>query len=402
MTQLQMDLILVVCLKDFHVRAHWLSLLGNLESPRFAVGGINGTQLSVEFVGNLTDAENKITDLFAVRPNLGVILVSDGLIHPGDDWRPEWRATCAAKGLREQFATKLYVSLAVDRLTKSIPDIDLILPTDCDVEKLMSGIQLLLERLQYYALPKKRSRPARIEVRGLKNQNELREAFRLRYRTYQVMGYLGEDAFDNKTQMEVDWCDLSSNQYGAFVDDEGGERKLIATARLIMTRLCDPRYPFWTAAVVRSNPSLRKSQARQQELLAGFKLPIFLTLPLNEQMRQAAMATHPWAELSRVIVAPAWRGLGISTDLVKLAIHDADERKVEAVLLECLDLHMNMYKNLGFSVLDLRGEVLQVGKTMLGMQRQHPAINVPNVVAHVTNSHLPIPNECAISREGVS
>ena len=87
-------------------------------------------------------------------------------------------------------------------------------------------------------------------------------------------------------------------------------------------------------------------------------------------MKEAAVSPCPWAELSRVIVAPEWRGCGLSRDLIKLVIDTADRMNVERVLLECLEIHKAMYEGVGFTILGQRGEVMGIGKTMIGMQRK--------------------------------
>jgi len=57
-------------------------------------------------------------------------------------------------------------------------------------------------------------------------------------------------------------------------------------------------------------------------------------------------------ELSRVVVAPQYRGLGVSRLLVRIAIATAFDLEKSFLLLECVPTHAKMYAHYGFTLLE--------------------------------------------------
>jgi predicted GNAT family N-acyltransferase len=332
------------------------------------------SQLDVHYVQDLEQAETKLRELFRRDSETGCILLSDGLVEADAGWNS------ALKFFRDVFASENYVSLAVSRRPTRIPDNDLMLPLDCSIDDWINGLQLLVDRLDYYRIPRHRTRPPGLEVRPIRGQGELLEACKLRYRVYRIMGYLEQEFLETDSQIELTWFDTISIHFGAFLTDPPLAPKLIATTRLILTRDEDPRVMEWTRAIAKSRRRLARYLSSQQTQFAQFRLPIFHTLQLNDEMRQAAVSSNAWAELSRVVVAPEWRGCRLSGDLIQLAIETADHMNVDRILLECLEIHRDMYERVGFTFLEKRGEVLGVGKTMIGMERRRPQVPLATAV----------------------
>ncbi|MCE9546596.1 MAG: GNAT family N-acetyltransferase [Planctomycetia bacterium] len=295
------------------------------------------------------------------------------MLDPDDSWRVEWRATSAMKCLRDEYADHHYLSLAVGNDDRRVPDVDIMLNKRCNLRKLLAALNLLIDRARYYSRPAKCPEPSGLKIRAINSQAELRDAFKLRYAVYRVMGYLSEDAMDIEQLMELDGCDCWSNHFGAFVAQPDGSQTLVGTARLIMTRNYDDRYKHWTNSSA-TTYSLKKLLERRKSELVNFRLPIFLTLPLNDEMTKAFKSIWPWAELSRVIVAPEYRGAEIGRSIIEFAVSEADRLNTESVLLECLELHRPMYEKMEFQPLGRGGVVMGVGKTMVGMQRMHPKL----------------------------
>ena len=80
-----------------------------------------------------------------------------------------------------------------------------------------------------------------------------------------------------------------------------------------------------------------------------------------------------WAELSRVIVCPKWRGLGLSKKLIRFVLKELGQLGVDSIVLECLEIHVPLYERLGFSSLNQRGASFGIAKTMVGMSTRLPA-----------------------------
>jgi predicted GNAT family N-acyltransferase len=375
---------IIACIKAAQIRAHWEMLLSEAEAAiarNSATRGRTQVQVSIAHEKSLESAERRCKEMLC-GPDHAVILISDALLHVDEEWKPQWRQTSAGKELRLEFVEQLYVSIAIDDACDRVPDIDLVLPKSCDTTQFVAGLQLLLERLLYYAPPPK-GRPTaqelKIEYGRIRSLTELRDAFRLRHAVYRVMGYLHAGALASSTAMEINYCDLYSNHYGAFAATSGGGRELVGGARLILVAGSAPHYRAWAEKIYSKSNTLKKFIARERGMFAQFKLPIFQTLALSKEMKEA-FRHSPWGELSRVIVAPNWRGSGISKELIQFVLDDADRMRIPVILLECLDLHQKMYEAFDFSSLRQRGEVLGISKTMVAMRRDHPSGSVTREV----------------------
>lgn len=263
---------IVICLKNPGTSAHWAGLLGNpvFAQKKATMAGLG--QFHVRQVPTLEQAETALGELFQRDPEAGCILLSDTLVEPDPGWKPEWVATSALKALRDEFATNHYVSLVIAPQPARIPDNDLMLPLNCGMDDWISGFQLLVDRLDYFRPPVMHERPAEFDVRPIRTQNELREACKLRYRVYRVMGYLEQEFLDTACQIELNWCDTISIHFGAFLNKPPSAPQLLATTRLILTRDEDPTVVEWTRAIAGAQPQLASFVKRQQTEFAAFRL----------------------------------------------------------------------------------------------------------------------------------
>lgn len=223
-----------------------------------------------------------------------------------------------------------------------------------------------MERLSYLDRPMRIPLTGRITVRTLsRNQIELKRYFELRYRVYSAMGYLTHEAEQSPSRMEMDWCDKKSIHIGAFEHD-GARQNLIGTARVVTSEPVDwERGRFF-------NDLAGYDQVLQRQLDSAslLGLPVFDSQPgMNELMTQLLTGREKSGELSRVTVATAYRGIGLSRQLVTHAIAEAKRAGLTRLFLECLDIHEPLYGGLGFErVSNLRGRVVGVDRTMIVMQ----------------------------------
>jgi len=193
-------------------------------------------------------------------------------------------------------------------------------------------------------------------------------ALKLRYQVYRVMGYLDDAFLRTKVAVELNWCDRISRHFGLFLQSPEGSERLIGTTRLVLTKLPDLEIGTWYEAIAQSHTALQPLLNRQRQEIAQFRLPALQTLKLNDDLRAEALSNAPWGEISRVIVPLEWRGCHFADRLVEAAVEAAKKLKVQELFLECLEMHSCMYQKCGFEVIGQRGEVLGVGKTMLGMR----------------------------------
>ncbi len=362
----------VLSIEDSTVLAQYMGLVESDDRTSTQQRRCDSPVFTVKLFRTLDDACNSIDRLFSSVDGAGAILVSDQLVHEAlKTVSTAWELTSVADEIRSKYAKNLFAMVAVMHSPSRIPNIDLALPDNCSPEEWSDALTVLCERLNYFARPLKRDRPSGIEVRPIRNQIELYESYRLRYIVYRIMGYLNEMIQNTGTHLEVHWCDTISLHFGAFVK-AGGRDELIGTSRLILTEPIISNYRGWTRSIVDKNPALEHLFELQRQLYAQWKLPIFHTLKqLNEDIRDVALGRKIFGELSRVIVAPKWRGIGLSHDLVQAAIEAAREKGVDTLLLECLEIHEDFYRQqFAFESMGYSSEVLSIGKTMVGMVRK--------------------------------
>jgi len=114
-------------------------------------------------------------------------------------------------------------------------------------------------------------------------------------------------------------------------------------------------------------------------------LPIFESQPqANELISEILRNDEHCGELSRVTVAPEYRGAHLSEKLVTFAVAQARRAGLRRLFLECLDIHERLYQKFGFvRAYNMRGKVIGVDRTMIVMQLT-PVALAPQVKQAVT------------------
>jgi hypothetical protein len=85
------------------------------------------------------------------------------------------------------------------------------------------------------------------------------------------------------------------------------------------------------------------------------------------------------AEVSRVIVAPRARGLGVSALLMRASIAAATELRLRHLLLECVPAHVGMYQKYGFDPLPQRHcRARELDQFAVGMRLELDAASIPD------------------------
>lgn len=368
MSQAGLDVRLLTCFSDPAARSRWSEMIIELKKDLQVslAGSILG--ISTQDCLTLEDAQSLMSTEFGRNEAAGYVLISDGLLDLTREMRPRLTLSYAGKELSSHFARKPYVSLAVGAREQRVGDVDLVLCSHVERHRLEAALRLLVRRLQYYVKPVGREEATKCDIRELRGMNEFREALRLRFDVYQIMGYVDDSSLD-ECELELNWCDFVSTQFGAFVQTESGGTRLIGTARLILTKQPPKSHRLWADGILRANTSLLSIIKRQKAEIAQFRLPVFHTLPLDSELQEESNSPFPFGELSRVVVSREWRGLGLARKLVEEVLRFADRAQVAKTFLECLALHEKMYREFGFETLNQRGEVMGVGKTMVGMRR---------------------------------
>ena len=330
----------------------------------------------------LLDVPDRLRRYFAAQPSEGAIVLSDQLVE-------DQALTSAGKDLFHEFAERLYATVAVMDRPMRILDIDRCVRRSCSRQELFEALQLCQDRLDYLRRPERRSASLPIRVRILEYDFELMDYFRLRHRVYTPMSYLDEAIEEVPSGLEIDWFDTRSVHVGAFAAAQGHE-ELVGTARLITTEPLRPDQAEMTLALARTDPILddRIRCGAVQALLPVFQSQGELVSHLDKAVEDNLLI----GEVSRVIVAPEYRGAGISRQLTDFVVELAKRYGVFELFLECLPIHEALYRGAGFHVLPhVAGKVYSVNKTMCVM---HRPLRADSIVA--VEAGLPGPCEAPV------
>jgi predicted GNAT family N-acyltransferase len=236
-----------------------------------------------------------------------------------------------------------------------------------DITKVADGLRLKAPSGPPRVLPRDRA----IELKVARTLAEMEDCLGLRFQVYDRMGYLEDRISGCPSQLEIDRYDVYDNKgtiHFIAKDHESGE--IAGTVRLILARgLGKVR-----ESVIGSPPSeilhmqdrlIREIARReadtseeravlQQKINApGFfgSLPILQSAEFHEKSRAILMRSQDICELSRLVVGPRYRGLGVSKVLVRAVLATALDLKKDRVLLECVPTHASMYEKFGFELI---------------------------------------------------
>ncbi len=186
-----------------------------------------------------------------------------------------------------------------------------------------------------------------IEISSIFNKKDLYECLRLRGSVYKNLGYISED---KKTEIETDYFDPVSFHFKA-IDTENGN-KTVGTMRLIV-----PSLPAFMSYKKLTLPNIKWFTGISKKA-TPISLPVFQSFQYfrnpNKNLieKDTSIRSRDVCEISRVIVAPEYRGMGISKLLMNHAILVAHQLKRKYIWLECAPHHIEMYKKYGFTVKD--------------------------------------------------
>jgi predicted GNAT family N-acyltransferase len=319
---------------------------------------------------SLEEAEMDLAQAFQNNPRLSVALVSDLL---ADRTSGRLGITCheptsAAKALHDRFKQCNFVSLAVVRELKRVPEIDHIVSRDFDRDRLLEIVELVLSKLEYLMPPGRRQLTCPIVIREISREHEILEYFQMRYHVYNIMGYLEEQCWELSNRIEMDACDKSAIHIGAF-EICGVRERLVGTARIVQTKAKLTPSSRLTSAVASLDPSLQRELERST---LSMRLPIFHSSHsprMNEIFVDVETHERNCGEISRIIVDREYRGTGLANLIVKYTVFKAVEKGMDPLLLECLDIHAPFYEKFGFRRVEGQGgKVVGVGKSMVAME----------------------------------
>jgi predicted GNAT family N-acyltransferase len=244
-----------------------------------------------------------------------------------------------------------------DPTVRRIALVDVVVDRSADAEALGEALQHALSVIRYKLAPAERS-PAEalaIEVRPVGDAAELEKCLALRHRVYNLLGYL----YDNETDgLDLDYYDSSALHFIATVP--GDRDRVAGTARLVV---CDNRIGngtrlFGDMAHIREKYRGLCEQVAARSFLLKKKretgsvtaaLPLLATFDYDDLRPCARDTVGVFCELSRVVVAEEFRGLGVSRLLVRACIAAAVDLQRRCIVLECIPQHVRVYEKFGFT-----------------------------------------------------
>jgi predicted GNAT family N-acyltransferase len=382
---------LFVCLSDADVRSRWQAIGASALSPERLgrAAAVQGEECSLE------EAEARLKAWLDAAPTRAGIVFSDQLVETGG-------MTAAAKELFDAFGARLYASIATMRRRRRVLDIDRVLGWRFTEERLLRVLRLCLDRLAYLAPPAAIQLNKRPVIRPLVTETELCNYFKLRHQVYTPMAYLDEVIEESPLEMDIDWFDTQSIHLGAFTETE----QLIGTARVIMSEPVNEAHRDMTRSLASRDPIL------EDRVINGATLASLPVFQLENRQFDASVLralgamvaqNQRFAELSRVIVHPDFRGAGLSLDLVHAALQTARQHDVFEIFLECLPIHERLYRKAGFlPVAGAVGTVYGVGKTMIVMHQPLKGSIVTTAAPDVINAAALKPPHMTRKRRKVS
>jgi len=326
------------------------------------------------------ETENVIERLkqyFSDNPKGMAVLVSDWLVsNDSPDEKTMLLRRCEAEVGKQLFGT-----IAIMPRPTRILDIDRTVGASCASECLARAVGMVVNRLNYLSTPPEspKGNSSPVTVRPLKtiNQRELQDYFSLRHKIYTVMGYLDEEVENSRSKLEVNEADLHAIHMGACCRN-GSREKLIGTARVVTNGAVDETLHETLTELVNDD-----AVAKQRlETPYPLGLPIFQShTRMNGIIQEVFSKNQSCGELSRVIVAPQYRGRGISTRLIDAALRKSIAAGTRRLFLECLAIHTTIYEKHGFRCISgIRGQVVDVGRTMVAMElRPEELDNLPEL-----------------------
>ena len=319
----------------------------------------------VELNDETENVIERLKQYFFDNPKGMAVLISDWLV--SNDSQGE--KTMLLRRCEEEFGKQLFGTIAIMPRPTRMLDIDRTVGSSCASECLTRAVGMVVDRLKYLSTPPEshNGNSALVSVRPLKttNQRELHDYFSLRHKVYTIMGYLDEEVENSRSKLEVNEADLHAIHIGAFYRD-GFREQLVGTARVVTNAAVDETLHETLTELVNDDPVAKQ----RLETPYPLGLPIFQShTRMNGIIQEVFSKNQSCGELSRVIVAPQYRGRGISTRIIDAALRKSIAAGSRRLFLECLAVHTTLYEKHGFRCISgIRGQVVDVGRTMVAME----------------------------------
>ncbi|HWB01477.1 MAG TPA: GNAT family N-acetyltransferase [Verrucomicrobiales bacterium] len=233
-------------------------------------------------------------------------------------------------------------------------DVDLVLPASTlQSPTLLREYALkVVHRLWYKAPPSKRTSSSPPLVTTNISSEQFRKCLELRYTTYGMLGYIDREVEDSELKIEMDFFDPQAVHIAAL---EATTQRVIGTARLIVPGNAPPcsDIKFFGEKYCREWADKEPYPVFRQRLDQGTtaSMPIFDTFPFPQTYKRRLRPIAKYCELSRLIVDPEFRGMGVGSALIQFCFDTARKLARKVMVLECAPHHQKMYEQYGFNLI---------------------------------------------------
>ena len=308
-----------------------------------------------------------VSEILESSPEHLIVVVSDSLTERGRDERPVPGKLTAM--IRERFLEqpKLCGLVALfEGPSRRTADIERVVDrrtlTDSRVQ---DAILRTADALRLKAPPGPTADLAdneAIVVRLARDERDMRACMKLRFDVYDRLFYLEERISDCPARLDMDLYDKRAIH---FLAESSLTGDVIGTVRLVLPRLLLPGQR--NSVIGSPAPATAERQARLCQKIADDEarlgnsaladklgeasfaaLPILQSNDFREKTGQMLAQANLQAELSRLIVQPRYRGLGVSRLLIRVVVAAALDIERDIILLECVPAHAAMYNKHGF------------------------------------------------------
>ncbi|MFA6433413.1 MAG: hypothetical protein WCW52_01825 [Elusimicrobiales bacterium] len=353
-------------LKDPRLRALAESNLRSLCGPvhPFDLPGEN-LVFAPSLTGSREEFGSRLIEVLFSKKGLHAIVISDQLVEFQGDGR--FTTSNPADVALESFYSNNRLCSLIALSSEELPDIPGITLSlnqgACTPEALRALIVKAGTRL-YLLSPVTGAqsgslRETTVRVQVAQDPQDLRQIMRLRHRVYGMTGYLDSETEKNPLGLEMDYHDGSAVQL--LARDEAAGR-IAGVLRMIFANkpwgAVDSVFgPFseifeaqrgWYRELV---DEVGSGPMRERLLKpGGAPLPLLQNLRVKDISEWRRIVDG--VEVSRIIVAPEYRGLAVAKLLTRLAIAAVYDMGKNLVVGECQPVHMAMYRKLGFKAIE--------------------------------------------------
>ncbi len=232
-----------------------------------------------------------------------------------------------------------------------------------NVETVLDRINREADRIRLLMRPPRRKlrEGEAIRVHVASSEEELKACLALRFDVYNRLGYLPEREAATKNHLEMDSFDRDALHFAATENTTG---KVVGTMRLLSGeygRLIQKVQMLNTREVARRQRSWCERIAKDpnhtifsQIVDGAYWLPLMIQQSFKFPPEWERRLSQPelCVELSRMVVDPRYRGLGVSRLMARTGIAASVATKRRWAFLECIPKHQVMYEKYGFKAIE--------------------------------------------------